>query len=161
MLSWSGKFSVFKDDFEICVEYMCLYWSVGAITWHICLRVVYETPESNTETIMLKQERWKSSSKIPVLIVEDHCEVCILFPYWWCRWDYIIYRVHRVLENSLKVLEFWKKFQALESPWKQSRSLKVLKSPWIWMLHSGSLYFLLRPWLSLLAETKLNLNLQT
>jgi len=32
-------------------------------------------------------------------------------------------RVHRVLEKSLKVLEFWKKkFQALESPW-------------IWMFH--------------------------
>jgi len=41
-----------------------------------------------------------------------------------------------------KSLNFEKKFQALESPWKQSRSLKVLKSPWIWMLHSGSLYFL-------------------
>jgi len=26
------------------------------------------------------------------------------------------FRVHRVLEKSLKVLEFWKKFQALENP---------------------------------------------
>ena len=33
-------------------------------------------------------------------------------------------RVHRVLEKSLKVLEFWKK---IAGPWKS------LKSPWIWM----------------------------
>jgi len=26
------------------------------------------------------------------------------------------YRLHRLFEKSLKVLEFWKKFQALESP---------------------------------------------
>jgi len=36
-------------------------------------------------------------------------------------------RVHRVLEKSLKVLEFLKKFQALDSPCKQSRSLRVLE----------------------------------
>jgi len=35
-------------------------------------------------------------------------------------------RVHRVLEKSLKVLEFWKK---IPGPWKS------LKNPWIWMFH--------------------------
>jgi len=48
---------------------------------------------------------------------------------WWPK-----IRVHRVLEKSLKVLEFWKK---IPGPWNSLKTeyvpWKSLKSPWIWM----------------------------